>query len=157
MTIKRKILLLLLNSLFLLSCTDKVVYSDFTNIDPVGWDKDEPILFSFPIPDTINSYDILFHLRHQDNYPYQNMWLFVTTKEASFAAQTDTIEIFLADERGRWLGDGRNGHIRMPVQYEHNYHFTDTGTYMISVRQGMRSEQLRGVTQLGVELTRTDK
>ena len=77
------------------------------------------------------------------------MWLFVDN-----AGQTDTIEFYLADDRGRWLGDRHHGMIEMPVLMEDAKLFPDTGVYRLSVRQGMRDTVLRGITDVGLEVIR---
>lgn len=145
-------LLILLVSIVLSACSRSVTYSDFRSINPLGWDKEDTVCFDFTVPDTAVAYNILLHIRHADNYPYQNMWLFVDVFYPDSVHHTDTLEFFLADDRGQWLGRGSNGHIRMPVLYENHLQFSDTGQCRIAVRQGMRSDCLRGVTQLGIEL-----
>ncbi len=152
MTNRAKTLVLLTSSLLLAACTRGVVYSEFKDVSPFGWDKDSAVTFTFRVTDTLQPYNVLLHLRHQDNYPYQNMWFFLTSTNPQGTVTSDTIEFYLADDRGRWLGNGRNGHVSMPVLYEQNYHFADTGAYTLSVRHGMRKERLRGVCQVGMEI-----
>ncbi len=152
MTITKKIPIILLSSWLLTACSQGVLYSEFTEVSPLGWNKDSAVSFVYNIQDTISACDVLLHVRHHDNYPYQNMWLFLSSTNPKGQITKDTIEFFLADERGRWLGNGKNGLVTMPVLYEHNYHFTDTGTYILSIRQGMRTDLLRGVSQVGLEI-----
>jgi len=149
---KAKTLIIILSSILFASCTKGVIFSEFKDVSPIAWDKDSAVTFSFHIADTLHPCNVLLHLRHQDNYPYQNMWFFLTSISPDGISKSDTIEFFLADDRGRWLGNGRNGHISMPVLYEQNYLFPDTGIYSLSIRHGMRTGQLRGVTQVGLEL-----
>ena len=145
-------LLILIVNVCLAACTGSVSYSDFRDINPQGWSKDDAVCFDFAVPDTSADYNILLHIRHTDSYPYQNMWLFVDAFYPGSPVQTDTLELFLADDRGQWLGRGRNGHVRMPVLYESQLQFADTGHCRLVIRQGMRTDRLRGVTQIGVEL-----
>ena len=81
------------------------------------------------------------------------MWLFVRDN----MGHRDTIEFYLADDRGRWLGDRHHGFIEMPVLYEDAKQFTDTGAYRLSVRQGMREEELEGITDIGLEISRNEE
>ena len=69
----------------------------------------------------------------------------------------DTIEFYLADDRGQWLGNKHHGFIEMPVLLESNYHYPDTGHYSLSIRHGMRDSLLRGITDVGVEIIRNGK
>ena len=70
-----------------------------------GWQEDSILSYTIAVDDTINSYDVVLCVRHTESYPYQNMWLFCGFGKDSIA--NDTIEFFLADDRGRWLGNGQ--------------------------------------------------
>lgn len=135
------------------SCRKGVVYSEFIAIPSGEWHEDALPEFVFNIEDKEAAYDLLLYVRHTERYPYQNMWLFVQDNRQ----HSDTIEFYLADDRGRWLGDKHHGFIEMPVLYESNYHFPDTGKYCISVQQGMRDSVLRGVMDIGVEIVKGEK
>ena len=137
----------------LTSCRHNIVYSEFISIPSGEWSIDSLPRFDFAIEDNKASYDIILYVRHTARYPYQNMWLFVQDNRQ----HSDTIEFYLADDRGRWLGDKHHGFIEMPVLYESNYHFPDTGKYCISVQQGMRDSVLRGVMDIGVEIVKGEK
>lgn len=119
-----------------------------------GWHKDSLVGFSFTVTDTTASYDILLNVRHTEMYPYQNLWLFLG---GSRQLLNDTIEFYLADDRGVWLGTGHNGHITMPVLYEQGYHFSHAGEQTIYVTHGMRCDYLRGVTDVGIEIRKNEK
>ena len=61
---------------------------------------------------------------------------------------------WLADDRGRWLGDKHHGLIEMPVLIEETKQFPDTGRYILDIAHGMRDSLLRGVMDVGVEIIR---
>lgn len=134
----------------LTSCRHDIVYSEFVAIPSGEWDENQLPEFAFNIADREAAYDILLYVRHTERYPYQNMWLFVRGNRQYM----DTIEFYLADDRGRWLGDKHHGFIEMPVLLEENYHFPDTGRYYFAVQHGMRDSLLRGVTDVGIEVIR---
>lgn len=144
-----KIRIVLLSSLLavvLAGCRTDIVYSAFEDIDMGGWDKDSVCRFSYPIEDTATTYQVLLYVRQTEMYPYQNMWLFV-----GHDGRQDTIEFYLANDRGEWLGNGKNGLIEMPVLYEEAYHYT-AGEHTITLQHGMREEALRGIVSVGVEV-----
>ena len=145
-------LVILLAGMFT-SCRHNIVYSEFISIPSGEWSIDSQPRFDFAIGDNKVSYDIILYVRHTERYPYQNMWLFVQDNRQ----HSDTIEFYLADDRGRWLGDKHHGFIEMPVLYESNYHFPDTGKYYIAVQHGMRDSVLRGVMDIGVEIVKGEK
>lgn len=148
MTTIRSLITIIAISLVFVGCNKGLVYSHYSPVSLAGWDKDSAVVFDFAITDTSKTYDLILHIRHTERYSYQNMWLFVTTEPQP----ADTIEFYLADERGRWLGNGQGSLFDMPVFYEENKHFADTGSYVISVQHGMRNEQLVGISDIGLEI-----
>ncbi len=133
------------------SCKNDIVYSQFRPIPSGEWHVDSVAHFDYSIADKEAGYRVLVYVRHTERYPYQNMWLFMDN-----GLQRDTIEFYLADDRGQWLGDKHHGFIEMPVLIEQNYHFPDTGAYHMTIQQGMRDSVLRGVTDVGVEIEITN-
>ena len=136
------------------ACNNGLVYSHFQPVSsdktlPTigGWHVDSIPSFDYTITDAAAEYRMLVYVRHTERYPYQNMWLFVDE-----GTHRDTIEFYLADDRGRWLGDKHHGFIEMPVLYEAARQFPDTGTYTLRIAQGMRDSVLRGVTDIGLEI-----
>lgn len=146
MTKSKTIILLLLSSFFLVACHSDVVYSSWQSVPEQGWSADSAFRFDFDIADTTAAYDIVLHVRHRDSYPYQNMWLFVSDSMVQ-----DTIEFYLADARGLWLGNGRNGLTEMPVLFQEEYRFAGSHQHL-SILQGMREPMLQGVSDVGISI-----
>ena len=148
----RKFLIGIIAGLSLSACSDTIVYSRFSSMKSGEWHKDSAVCFDYQIENTKVPYTMILYVRHTERYPYQNMWLFVDN-----AGKTDTIEFYLADDRGRWLGDQHHGFIEMPVLLEDAKQFADTGVYHLSVRQGMREEVLQGISDIGFEVSRNEE
>ena len=138
--------------LFLAGCSNSIQYSRFSPISSEKWHMDSLAQFVYSIEDTASDYQMLIYIRHTEQYPYQNMWLFVDD-----AGRQDTIEFYLADDRGQWLGNKHNGFIEMPVLLEETKHFADTGSYTMYIAHGMRDSLLRGVTDIGLEILQNGK
>lgn len=134
------------------ACSHDVVYSRFMPIPSDRWGADSVLRFDYAITDTAADYRMIVYVRHSERYPYQNMWLFVGDGQ-----RQDTIEFYLADDRGQWLGDQHHGWIEMPVLLEEEKHFPDTGAYSLTIQHGMRDSLLRGITDIGVEIIRNGK
>lgn len=160
----------------LCACTSKTVYSEFRSVPLREWYADSVLTYRFDITDTTATYQIQICVRHTQQYPYQNMWLFVNNQPANESLHTaldsakmaldstelakptvqDTIEFYLANDRGVWLGNGKNGLTEMPVLYEEAYRFAHSGEQVITIQQGMREEPLRGVSDVGVIVTKNE-
>lgn len=138
----------LVTALSFSSCKSDIVYSEFIPIPSGEWSCDCLPHFDYTIADKDAAYQVLIYVRHTERYPYQNMWLFVRDNQG----HRDTLEFYLADDRGQWLGDRHHGFIEMPVLFEEQYHFPDTGSYYMAIQHGMRDSLLRGVTDVGLEI-----
>jgi gliding motility-associated lipoprotein GldH len=136
-----------------MSCGTDVVYNDFISIPPKGWDAKDVKTYNPVISDTSADYEIQLTVRHTDAYPYQNMWLFVTIEKDTNIIKADTIECYLANERGEWLGGGLSIK-ELPLIYEENYKFAYSGEYRIKIEHGMRKEVLLGVKDVGLKVIR---
>ena len=138
-------ILLIVFATCLTSCRNDIVYSQFSSSPSGEWHVDSVAQFEYSIVDPESDYRMLVYLRHTESYPYQNMWLFVDNNH-----HRDTIEFYLADDRGRWLGNGGLKLYEMPVLFAQNYHFPDSGMCCFTIRHGMREERLRGVSDVGL-------
>ena len=84
------------------SCSsDKVVFQNYKAFNKNQWYADSVVKFSFLNTDTINQHEIELKIRHTVDYEYRNLFLFYQNE-----IKIDTIEVLLADKRGRWYGKG---------------------------------------------------
>ena len=141
----------------LTACNQNEVYFKYQTLPASGWDKDSLKTFDFNITDTLKAYNLYINVRHTGSYPYQNLWLFLDTKDAKGKISRDTIECFLADQFGKWLGSGAGSLKEMPVFYKKQIHFPDSGTYQLKIGQGMRDSILIGVNDVGLKVETADK
>ena len=146
----KKILILIIAALSLCACDHSIVISEFRSLPLSGWDKDSLLTFTYEIEDTLSSYDIILYLRHTNSYPYQNIWLFVEDEGK------DTIEFYLADQRGRWLGNGYSDVCEMPVLYKQERRYDHAGQYDFLITHGMRDEILTGVSDVGIKIIKNE-
>ena len=143
-------------AIMLSACSGKTIYSEYYDLPLGGWEADSSLSYSFQIADSSGEYDVFILFRHTQAYPYQNVWLFVDFLKGDILQQTDTIEFYLADEHGRWLGNGYGNVREMPVIYDaHRIFPTDSCSFVI--RQGMREEKLKGVSSVGMKILKSRK
>lgn len=135
----KKVLCILAVSILMLGCRHNVIYDSAITLPLEGWHTDSVCSFVVNVDDTVSAYDMYVYVRHTDRYPFQNMWLQVNT---------DTIEFYLANQYGRWLGNNLGRYFEMPVIYQTNYSFPHAGEYTFDVRQIMRDDLLRGVNDV---------
>ena len=145
----KSLYLSLIASCVFFSCNNEVVYSKYQPVQDHVWDKQAKYSFSFEITDSSTPYDISIQLRHSDIYPYQNLWVLFEEFQPSNAAVKDTVEWMLADNSGRWTGNGITL-FQNKFLLKKNHHFPDTGTYTVNLRHGMRDDRLKGIEDIGL-------
>lgn len=134
------------------ACKNSIAFSDVKTIPVHGWEVANPAEFTFIATDTTSTYNVLLYIRHRKNYPYQNLWLFIDKKLPDNTIVSDTIECYLSDQRGRWLGNGIGSILEMPVLYEQNIRFPRSGEYTYRIFQGMREDTLTGINDIGMSI-----
>jgi gliding motility-associated lipoprotein GldH len=128
------------------------VYEELATIPVKGWLASEPVKFDMPVNDTTKAYDILLHLRNSGRYSYSNIWFFIETKSPKGNTLKDTFEIMLADDMGRWLGNGIGDVNNLLAPYKENIMFPVSGIYQVTITQAMREESLKNILDLGLLL-----
>ncbi|MDR2914753.1 MAG: gliding motility lipoprotein GldH [Tannerella sp.] len=139
----------LISSCFFFSCSKDTVYNEFQPVQQNVWDKHSEYFFNFEINDNSLPYNISLQLRNSDIYPYQNLWILFNELQPSEVFIKDTIEFMLADDFGKWTGNGITL-FQNQIPIRKNYHFPDTGKYTISIQHGMRDDKLKGIEDIGL-------
>ena len=144
--------LFLLICFVLSACGNRNIFFEYQPIPPEGWCMYSVRSFDIDIKNIEKTYNVYINVRHRPNYPFQNLWLFITETAPNGIVSRDTIEIFLADHRGRWLGSGSGSVREMRVRIKQDFYFPEAGTYRFDIQQGMRSEVLQGITEIGMQV-----
>jgi gliding motility-associated lipoprotein GldH len=143
--------------LLIYSCNKDVLYTDSVNIPSEVWSLDFIPEFNSEISDTTSICNIYLTIRTGTAYPYRNIWFFVNTRSPSGKNITDTLQYMLADEKGKWFGKGFGDIHELNLPFRTGVFFREKGTYTFRVRHGMRNENLNGVYDLGLTITKIDK
>lgn len=154
---KNRILWLIFITLLTFSCKNNDIYLKYHTIISEGWNKDSVQTFNISISDVNVSYNVFVNIRNRGEYPYQNLWLFLNKISPDKTVVNDTIECYLADQNGKWLGVGTGSVYDMPVLYEQNIHFKSPGTYQYKIIQGMRDDLLIGINDIGMRVEKVEK
>jgi gliding motility-associated lipoprotein GldH len=134
------------------SCKNGMVYNQYQPIEGRSWSKEREYDFTCQIDDTTALYNITFEVRNNNFYPYQNLWIFYAEKPpAGLGERRDTVECMLADEFGEWHGKGISL-FQSAFPLRANYTFPKRGSYTFSFRQGMRSDTLKGIQEIGLRI-----
>lgn len=136
MTIKSLIPAIIFSALA--GCTQAGYYSGFDELNPGGWAYNDTVTF---ITDSCVASSMMIALRHNDSYPYKNIWL-----EISDSTRRDSVNIELCDIYGRWYGKGIGSSYQIaapiPFQLKPNE--------PLHVRHILRVDTIRGIERIGL-------
>ncbi len=147
---RSNIAMLLLVLYSLSACTVSDVSNRHNNIPSEGWHLDSIQSFAVDITQP-QQYDVSVFVRHNTQYQYSNLWLFVEHQYNGRNLSTDTLNIALADPYGRWQGNGWGATYQVAYPLIHKQPL-DTGTHVFNITQAMRDELLQGVINVGVSV-----
>jgi len=143
---------------FLVSCNDNVMYSDYKSFDD-GWFKNDTLMFDIQAPDTIKPYDLFFVTRVNQDYEFNNLYLIANISFPNGKQIGDTLEYEMAQSDGELMGKGFGSVKESKLWYKSNVVFTEKGNYTIEVKHAMRKfgkvealDTLQGIMDFGIHL-----
>lgn len=139
----------------LFSCGDnKTVWYENKSIQDCMWNKDNALVYTIPVEDTISMFSLSFNIRNRDDYNFQNLYLFVRTKAPNGGVTIDTVNYNIANPDGSWTGKGGmfSKYSENDFMYRKYIRFPVKGNYTVSIRQGMREDNLKGIASVGLNL-----
>jgi gliding motility-associated lipoprotein GldH len=147
---KKIILGCIILSILIISCNRNQIFNKYLTLPEGGWNKDNKLSFEIDIKDKNPLYNVYLTVRHADSYPFSNLFLFLKTKYPSGKTSIDTLECILADQKGKWIGDGAGDLFDNKIAIKKNLRFPETGKYTFVFEQGMRIEILPLILDFGM-------
>ena len=139
----------------LASCEKPSEFEGNQPINPSGWKSTEPVHFEFETHDTLQLHNFYINVRNREDYAFSNIFFFVEMEFPNGKKSIDTVECMLANEQGQWLGESSASLHNHEFLYQRAKQFPLGGRYKIDIRQGMRTEELKGISDVGFKLTHT--
>jgi len=137
----------------IVSCSHKEIFFEYHSFAKAEWSRDNPAVFNVKIDDNSKPYNVSVEIRNNNDYPFSNIWLFIDYKAPDGNHRTDTLGADLADIYGKWYGKGLSLY-NLSIPYETFVLFPDTGDYVYSIRQGMREDLLKGISDIGLKVSK---
>ena len=138
----------------LISCDKLKLYEEFVQIPGEVWSNGNIISFDVNINDTSSAYNIYINIRNVNRYEYSNLYLFTTARSPDGNSITDTVEVILANDYGKWLGKGAASVFTTTSPYKSNIRFPVRGIYSFDIEQAMRVQDLKYISDVGLRIER---
>jgi gliding motility-associated lipoprotein GldH len=140
------------SAIALFSCNTIDVFEKFENFPKNEWHVSKQPSFAFEVKDTTAPYHIYFVIRHTDAYKYNNIWVNITTQSPAGSAQTQLVNLKLADNSNGWLGAGMDDIFDSRIKITKVPVALKAGVYTFTVAQAMRDEPLAAVLSAGIRV-----
>ncbi len=137
---------------FLAGCDNSLVFEENHQIHNGEWNKSDVQQFLFKITDTAALNNVYVNIRNTTDYQYSNIYFFIDTQFPDSRKFRDTVECFLADISGKWLGKGMGKVKDNQIPLRKMVRFPDTGTYSMQIEQAMRTDVLKGIVDIGIRI-----
>jgi len=136
----------------ILSCQNDIIFQAKQPINSPYWQYQDSIGFEFPVQDTDLLYDLYLQIDHTTEYPFQNLYTYITTTYPSGKTLKQQLNIDLADKTGQWYAKCNGTTCHLKVALQQNAFFEEKGTHRIVLVQHTRQDSLSGLSQIGFEL-----
>lgn len=145
-------------AVLLAGCSKDVLFQADQELPNGRWEHAHKPSFTFDVSDTVGAHDVYLDVRHTGDYPFSNLYTFITLSGPDGATATDTVECTLADPTGRWYGKGTgfifSDRFQAHVLYKLGNRFPRSGRYTFTIEQAMRTDTLPGIIDVGVSVER---
>lgn len=132
----------------LVACKKALVYSETHAFSDGVWGSGEMPEFNFDIQDSVGLFDMSFVLRLNNDYDYQNMWILMHTTKPEGTTSTDTINLQVFDEKGKWLGKKSGSTYTFTGVFAYKHRFEKVGKHAIRMEHAVMNPELRGVLDM---------
>jgi gliding motility-associated lipoprotein GldH len=147
-----RLVLLGLTIVLFMSCDSKRVFEKNIEIPQGIWNSKNLARFEVNITDTATPHNFYINVRNAGAYPYSNLYMFLETEFPDKVYSKDTIECILADNSGKWLGQGSGDIWDNQILFKKGFRFRKTGAYVFKLEQAMRVENLPMIMDIGIRI-----
>lgn len=134
------------------ACDSNRVYDKFESIEENSWMYQDVKNFEFSIEDTSLSYKVYVLTRNTSAYNYSNLYMLLSLETPSKKNTEERMNFLLADDSGKWLGEGSSGLYTCKIKIKDNVKFSEIGTYKAILKQDMRDNPLLGIADVGIRV-----
>jgi gliding motility-associated lipoprotein GldH len=139
--------------LFGVSCSHNEIFFEYHSFKTGNWNREDAAVYRINIDNTEHLFDVSLEIRNNNDYRFRNIWLFIDFQSPEGYIRTDTVGFDLADVYGKWYGSGISLY-SLTIPYEKSVRFPNKGVYTYSIRQAMRENPLKGISDIGLKISK---
>lgn len=139
------------------SCGENYFFNEDKAIEGRNWDYRNKMEYEVNFEDIASSYDFFVDFRHNDSYPYSEIYLFMDIVMPDGKTVNDTIKYVMQSPEGRWLGSNSGSIIENHVLVKPNVKMPAKGKYKFRLTHGMRDTVLTGMEDIGLVIAKRNK
>lgn len=150
---------ILLSSLFIFglsSCDNKLFYEENLSLENQVWKKSQVPVFEVEVVDTLQEYNFYMNIRHEEDYAYSNLFLFMRTEFPDNQVARDTMEFLLQNIEGKWNGTGLGSLRDNQILFKKGLKFPLLGKYRFALEQAMREDELQQISEIGLRIEKSN-
>ncbi len=138
--------------LALCSCGPNYVLNEALELPNQSWTYADSLVSNFDVTDEKASYNLYLQVKHNEEFPTQNLYVRLKTTAPQGPPSSETISLQLADKAGNWLGKCSGEKCQILVPVKNGLVFGIKGQHRLVVEQFMRSENVKGLEKISLLL-----
>lgn len=148
-----KIILIISSLLFISSCNQNSIYTNYFDFNEEIWNSDSSIVFSFNSRDAENI-RLNLGISYSNDYPFQNLYTSYSLVDSSNSIlENKMIEYQLFDRKyGFPLGDGIFKNFIVDSLIIDSISINKNSDYKFIITQSMRDDVLKGISRVSLDI-----
>lgn len=145
------------------ACNNSIEFTQYKSLTNTAWKANESISFEFKVTDTISPKNLFINIRNNKEYAYSNLYVITELNFPKGNKVIDTLHYEMADNTGKYLGEGFTDIKENKLFYKENKVFPEKGNYIFKIRHAMRKngaispiEFLEGLQDIGLSIEKSE-
>ncbi|MBU6341103.1 MAG: gliding motility lipoprotein GldH [Bacteroidetes bacterium] len=121
-------------------------------LPPSGWTYQDTVSFKFNIEDTLSTYRLWVDLKYRDTFPYQNLYLRISTRFPDGRRISKPYSFDLFDLKGASNGNCSGHTCLLESTLQEKALFKKPGQYELCFEQYMRKDSIPAIHSIGLRI-----
>ncbi len=137
------------------SCRKSESLTQFHSFPNNTWNRFEKQNFNFRIEDVSFPYDLKLILRHNDSYPFDNLYVHVVIEKPGGEERIMEYDFKVKDTDGQFLSRSTNGYDEITFTLHTGLYFQEEGNCRVEIENLIPKIEIPGILELGLCLQRS--